>query len=433
VLEVLPEWRHLSSALGKTRNSLIDWRKMKARLAIIIAASLGLLHAGAPALAQDAGQESSSTIRIPPPAPAPADAVGNPQLRNFSLSGTVTRPSDASAPVEPATRPSPPRQQTAQRAEPPREQSAPSRPTSESRDAAPAALPAPTQATRAAEPWPGLEQAAPPTPAAAPAPRWDPPAAAAAAIADSPSGGIFPWLLAALLFGGAAAWFFLRQRPRQSYAGAGAIDRFEAPPAPAPPRPAAASTIPRPSAPPRAPEAPKPGANSGLVVSTRLRPWLEIEFVPIRGMVDEQKAAVAFKVSVFNSGSVPARDILVEACLINGGQQQDQEIQQFFANPVAKGNRLPIIPPLKRVEVESGVALQREMLRPIEIEGRTLFVPMVAFNVLYSWSSGQGQTSASYLVGKQTKGEKLAPFRLDLGPRIFRDLAEREHQLRLRK
>ena len=60
-------------------------------------------------------------------------------------------------------------------------------------------------------------------------------------------------------------------------------------------------------------------------------------------------------------------------------------------------------------------------------------MPLVAFNALYAWGSDKGQTSTSYLVGKVTKGEKLAPFRLDLGPRMFRNLAAREHQVRLRK
>jgi hypothetical protein len=36
-------------------------------------------------------------------------------------------------------------------------------------------------------------------------------------------------------------------------------------------------------------------------------------------------------------------------------------------------------------------------------------------------------------VGKETTGEKLAPFRLDLGPRIFRGLAARMHSVALRK
>ena len=150
-------------------------------------------------------------------------------------------------------------------------------------------------------------------------------------------------------------------------------------------------------------------------------------------MVDEEKAAIQFELSVFNSGSAPASSVLVEACMINAGPTQDQQIRSFFENPVAKGERIPIIAPMQRVALKTAVLLPRDQVRTIEIEGRQLFVPLVAFNALYAWSRGEGQSSVSYLVGKQTKGEKLAPFRLDLGPRMFRNLAAREHQLRLRK
>jgi hypothetical protein len=92
-----------------------------------------------------------------------------------------------------------------------------------------------------------------------------------------------------------------------------------------------------------------------------------------------------------------------------------------------------VIPPRQRINVNTAVFLARDQVQPITIEGRPLFVPMIAFNTLYRWSGGEGQTSASYLVGKETQGDKLAPFRLDLGPRIFRGLGAREHQLRVRK
>jgi hypothetical protein len=89
---------------------------------------------------------------------------------------------------------------------------------------------------------------------------------------------------------------------------------------------------------------------------------------------------------------------------------------------------------MQRISVDSAVILPREQVQPIEYEGRLLFVPLIAFNALYVWpGGGPGQTSASYLIGKQTDGEKLAPLRLDLGPRLFRNLAVREHELRLRK
>jgi hypothetical protein len=57
--------------------------------------------------------------------------------------------------------------------------------------------------------------------------------------------------------------------------------------------------------------------------------------------------------------------------------------------------------------------------------GRQVFVPLIAFNVLYSSGSSEAQTSAGYMLGRDTKSEKLVPFRLDLGPHIFRGLGAR--------
>jgi hypothetical protein len=162
-----------------------------------------------------------------------------------------------------------------------------------------------------------------------------------------------------------------------------------------------------------------------------LRPWLELEFTPQRALVDDNKAAVAFELSIFNSGSASAHDVLVEVALFNAGPMHDHQILQFFDRK-GEGERIREIPPLQRVTVESAVTLRREFVRPIEVEGRMLFVPLLALNAAYRWSAGLGQTAVSYVVGKTTAGDKLAPFRLDLGPRVFRKLGAREHQLRRR-
>ncbi len=229
----------------------------------------------------------------------------------------------------------------------------------------------------------------------------------------------------------------LRLRPRESFAGVSDFGTVDAPEVPSEPVVRQSPPSRRETAPPKSPApppaAPPPASVSSGLVSTRLRPWLEIEFKPDRAVIDDDRAAVAFEVSVVNSGSVPARDVLLEASLFNAGPMQDQQIGLFFENPVAKGETIQVIPPRQRVTVNTAVFLARDQVRPIEIEGRALFVPMIAFNALYRWSGGKGQTSASYLVGKETNSEKLAPFRLDLAPRIFRGLASRVHQLAVRK
>jgi hypothetical protein len=247
-------------------------------------------------------------------------------------------------------------------------------------------------------------------------------------------------LLALLLLAGGAGYYAWRQRSRPSYATAsGHADTLvRADPAPAP-RPLQRTPPPQPAAPsgpagivstrlrPAAPAAP------AGIVSTRLRPWLEIEFTPGRCVVENDTATIQFDVAVFNSGSAPARDVLVEASMFNAGPTQDEEIGAFFAHPVAEGDRIPAIPPLKRIALKSAVTLTGDQLRQFEVAGKRIFVPLVGFNALYRWSGGEGQTSASYLVGRDNEGEKMAPLRLDLGPRVFRGLGAREHSVRLRK
>ena len=239
---------------------------------------------------------------------------------------------------------------------------------------------------------------------------------------------MLPWLLAALAVGLGIVFYAWRQRSRAAYAGAEALEAFvpaEAPPAPEPLRRAPAPAEPAPIPPQPAP---------GLIVSTRLRPWLDVDFVPGRCILTEESATIEFTLSILNSGTGPARDVLIEACMFNAGPAQDQEIAAFFEHPVAKGERLPQIPPLKKVTLKSAVTLPRDQVREFEVAARRLFVPLIGFNAIYRWgNSSEGQTSMSYLVGRDTNGEKMAPFRTDVGPRIFRGLGAREHHVRVRK
>ena len=72
-------------------------------------------------------------------------------------------------------------------------------------------------------------------------------------------------------------------------------------------------------------------------------------------------------------------------------------------------------------------------MRIFEAGGRKVWVPLIGFNAIYRWSGGDGQTSASYLLGRNTRGEKMAPFWVDQGGRTFSGLGGREHHLRVRR
>ena len=103
---------------------------------------------------------------------------------------------------------------------------------------------------------------------------------------------------------------------------------------------AAAAAAPRRAPPPPQPRRP-PAASPSGIVSTRLRPWLEIEFAPGRCVVEDDKVTIEFDVELFNSGSAPARDVLVEASMFNAGPSRTQEIGAFFAHPVGQGRADP--------------------------------------------------------------------------------------------
>jgi len=172
--------------------------------------------------------------------------------------------------------------------------------------------------------------------------------------------------------------------------------------------------------------------DDSLVKSTALKPELNFQFVPDRAVITEREVLLQFDVVLTNSGAAPARDVLIEAKLVPAHAGQDREIAAFFQQPEATGDRMAGIPPFGKVSLMSAVRLPLEQLHSFQVEGRTLFVPLVAFNILFRGGGGEGQASASYLVGRGTDAdEKLAPFRLDLGPRIFRGLSARPHSMGL--
>jgi hypothetical protein len=374
--------------------------------------ALALVLTAAQAAAQDAATANNS---------AASEIIAGPNLRDFDLNGTVTRqaappatPPARNAPVEqaPTAATQPPPRSLAQRPAPvePRPTVSPTReignaPVPTSTDGEPqvqARLPATDSAPAAVTSLPNVTV----LPGEAATDPWS----------------MWPWFLAALAAAGAGLFLFRRhQQQGRAYAAAGTELAFD--PAPQP--------IPQPV--PRSPVAAPPRPAADRVVSTRLRPDIDIELLPERAVVDEQGATIEFQVAVRNNGSAPARDVQVEACMVNAGPAQDQELGAFFAHPAGKGSPIPAIPPMSAVTLKSAVRLPLEHMRQFEIAGRKLFVPIVGLNALYRGAAGAQQTSASYLVGRDGNGEKMAPFRLDLGPRIFRGLGARQHSLALRK
>ncbi|MEO8454202.1 MAG: hypothetical protein ABI454_03500 [Sphingomicrobium sp.] len=407
----------------------------------------GLALGPAPIAAQGAPAAATNT-------PA-GESVGPKELQNFSLSGTVTRPPDQ------------PAQRTTTTAAPERRPDADtrtSRPTELRRTPAPTipaaqgtaesaqgkalgnpaqSAPPATEPPRQTSPSSSITIALPPLSPAAGGTNSAAALPAASGVNDAegatgtlgPESGLplWPWLLAALALGAGGAFLFWRNRAREAFAGGAQFDVFSAPeptPAPSPqpraPQPTAAPPSSRAPQTAPAPIPPRPSpAIPGGVISTGLRPSIEIGLQPLRCIVDEARVTFEFEIDLFNAGNAPARGVLVEASMFNAGPTQENDIGAFFARPAGEGERIAAIPPLQRMTLRSQVVAPRDNVQVLEIGERQVCIPLIAFNALYRWSAGEGQTSAAYLLGRDTKGKKMAPFRLDLGPRVFRAVGAR--------
>ena len=426
-------------------------RRMTLKIFGGTAAALSLAIAS-PAFAQD----SDAPIDVTAAPPPSAETVGPSQLRDFDLQGTVTRPADRPPPTSTqpvSTAPAPAREGDAvpsEAAQPVARAAAPGSRTVVAQQA--------PITTASGNPSPvGSSAMTPSVPSAVktdPAPQ---PSNSVAPVTSSlsPDDGAWPWPwiagLMALLGGGALIGLSRRGRKRRyadpgraafaglareaGLGGAGEAEPRIAPrPDPVPPRPQPATApIPAVVTRPAPAQAPKPApADDGLVVSTRLKPELNVQLLPDRVVVNEREVMLQFDVVLSNSGSAPARDVLVEAKLVTAHAGQDRDIAAFFEAPVGTGDRMPGLSPYGKISLKSVVRLPLDQVHAFEAGGRRLFVPLVAFNILFRAGSTEGQASASFLVGRGSEeDDKLAPFRLDLGPRIFRGLVARAHSIGL--
>jgi len=393
-----------------------------------------LLLAAAPVAAQDNATE--------PPPPAPAENIGPRELSNFSLNGTVTRPAapqpsqqpPATAVREPSTRTAKPPGDAAERPAPARPAEAP---RTQSEEGA------------AIDPIPGRPSTAAAAAAAGSTPGFASPISSPSQPIEAASGfSPLPWIAALLLLGAGAVVYFGRRQRRGRYAAAGVSEYLGEQPQTVPvPTPRTRQPAPKPLARAPAPQ-PTPNGPAGTVtsslrtapapppglVTSSLRPWIELELEPSQAMVTDEHAAIAFDVTLFNSGSAPARDVAVEACLINAGQQQDVQLSQFYTSPGEVRDKIPAVAPMARITLKSAVRLPRSAVQEYEVEGRKLFMPMVAVNSRYRWSSGEGQSAASFLVGRAANdSDKLAPLRLDQGKRGWKGLAARRYEKGIRR
>jgi hypothetical protein len=175
-----------------------------------------------------------------------------------------------------------------------------------------------------------------------------------------------------------------------------------------------------PSAPPPTPQPVGPRAR------------LEVEFIPARASATEDAATVEFELVLKNVGDAPAHNIRIDTRMFNASATK--EMTEFLTGPIHEISGSPHveIAPGDDLRLASAMAMPKQDVREILMQGQRLFVPAVASLVAWDWGTdGKERSSLSWLVGRENENRtaKMGAFRLDLGPRIYRQVGVRPLKL----
>lgn len=282
---------------------------------------------------------------------------------------------------------------------------------------APSPTPAPAASTT---PEPLPEADASTAPSAAPEPETTP---SGAPVASTPDTGGWLWWIGggalALAVLALAAW--ARRRRRAAPDEPAEVQEAEPESAPSvaamPVSRPAPTLLPPPPAPAPSPVA--PAAARGLV--------LTLEAVRLGATL--VNTTLAYRLTATNAGPDALSDIAISGDMTAAHASRSMEEQLGIAGP-----ELPPIGRIERLQPGESAVLEGEFrlplaaVTPIRHGQAQLFVPVARFDAWASDSAHRAVSArAAFLVGQDnaTASDRLQPFRLDLGPRVWDAIGQR--------
>ena len=271
---------------------------------------------------------------------------------------------------------------------------------------APAVRSTPTARTpEAASPVPTATQDSPPGSPEPTLPAFEglPQASPSAASPDlSEAGGAWwPWALAGLLGLGAvlglAGWLWRR--------------RENAP-----------LVVPQVERPRLAPEPPAPPAGAVVPEPASTEP-LQVTLEPLRLSLTLLNATLAYRLQLANRGASALTGLSIGADMIAAHASMSREEQ--LAGPAGGGAELATIERLEPGEsriVEGEFRVPFSQIVPIRQGKAALLLPLARFRLE---AEGAAPVVRTFVVGQPGAQAGLQPFRLDLGPRVYPNLAQR--------
>ncbi len=163
------------------------------------------------------------------------------------------------------------------------------------------------------------------------------------------------------------------------------------------------------------------------------RPLLDVSFVPGKATISLANLTISGQLRIINQGTIPVTAMKLRAVMISASEIQDDIITAFhrdkslhFTEELGKADAA------ERIGMDLELSIPLTELRSYPLGDQRLFVPIVLANVEYDWGEasaevGHDEARLACLIGREANPPKpkMAPLRLDLGPRSFTPLGQR--------
>lgn len=183
------------------------------------------------------------------------------------------------------------------------------------------------------------------------------------------------------------------------------------------------------AAPPKAAVPIRPAAKPAPPIST-VKPRLTIDFIPEKASISFTALTIKGELRIINGSDGPAKNMQLRAALISTSEKQENEISSFHNAPLdTQTQNLGDVQAGERIGMRIELTVPLADLQSFPLGDQQLFVPIMVGNIAYSDEAGTLSEAAKIacMIGREANPPKpkMAPLRLDLGPRSFSPLGQR--------
>lgn len=170
---------------------------------------------------------------------------------------------------------------------------------------------------------------------------------------------------------------------------------------------------------PLKPSKPDAGRNSNPV------DHLKIEFIASGASSTLLNAVLNYTITLTNTSDEDLHDINLSGAMMQADAATARDDGSETGHMLHQTESLSAG---ETITLTGDIRLPLNAIRPITFKSQALFIPLARFGVVYAdQNNAQHQQSVSFIVGREYEPPrpKMAPFRLDLGPKIFHPVGQR--------